>query len=78
MYCILLSQISYNHYCIVDIEFYIGAPYELHYRTPRIVMFKDFDAKEYLSTFKGDLDILRLTSDNPTDFIGVRVDNSHI
>ncbi|KAK3090846.1 hypothetical protein FSP39_015164 [Pinctada imbricata] len=55
-----------------DIEFYIGVPYELQYRTPRITMLKQFDSEDYIKNFKGDLSILRLTAVNPTDFIGVK------
>lgn len=54
------------------IEFYIGLPEELHYRTPRIVLWKILDAATYIQNFKGDPDILKLTSQSPTDFKSVR------
>lgn len=54
-----------------DIEFYIGLPEELHYRTPRIIIWKMLDAASYIQNFKGDTDILKLTSQSPTDFKSV-------
>lgn len=54
-----------------DIEFYIGLPEELHYRTPRIILWKMLDAASYIQNFKGDPDILKLTSQSPTDFKSV-------
>ncbi|XP_063444249.1 beta-lactamase domain-containing protein 2-like [Mytilus trossulus] len=58
-----------------DIEFYIGLPEELHYRTPRIIIWKMLDAASYIHNFKGDPDILKLTSQSPTDFKSVRTMN---
>ncbi|OWF44500.1 Beta-lactamase domain-containing protein 2 [Mizuhopecten yessoensis] len=55
-----------------DLEFYIGLPKSLYYRAPRVVMMKKFDVADYIANFKGDLKILEMTSDNPTDFRSVR------
>lgn len=59
------------HFISTGIEFYIGLPEELHYRTPRIVLWKMLDAATYIQNFKGDPDILKLTSQSPTDFKSV-------
>lgn len=68
-----LSQYFHDEISIpFGIEFYIGLPKPLHYKSARITMMKDFDQEDYLQNFKGDINILQKTGNNPSDFRTVR------
>ncbi|XP_045177366.2 beta-lactamase domain-containing protein 2-like isoform X2 [Mercenaria mercenaria] len=51
-----------------DIELYIGLPKPLYHRATRVIMARPADQAELLKKFKGDLNLLMQTANNPQDF----------
>lgn len=51
-----------------DIELYIGLPKPLYHRATRVIMSRPPDQSELLQKFKGDLNLLMQTANNPQDF----------